>query len=126
MRSEVRQIDILKDIANMINDGEEHNVEIQVSSAGIMIYLEYFPNICYREHCIIPIQYDMSCGEVYIPLGELAKRFNPKEGGIEMGEIKIINKIMKCVEKNKEKINELCMLFNMKRVNDYSEVKEWL
>lgn len=106
-------MDFLKDIANIVKDDKKHNVEVKVNSTGLTVYLEYDPDGDINKQCIIPVQYDSVYEIVCIPQEELIEKFNPNEGGIDLGEIKLIKKIMKYMEKHKVEINELCGRYNL-------------
>lgn len=109
----MRKTNILKDIADLVKEDREHNIEVKINPEGITVYLEYDPDGDMNGQCIIPIQYDTFSENVCLLQEELIKKFKPNEGGIDLWEIKLIKKIMKYMEKNKEEFNRLCALFDL-------------
>lgn len=117
-------MELLRDIAALVKDDREHNIEVKINSDGVTVYLEYDPDRDMNGQCIIPIQYDTLYESACIPQEELIEKFKPNEGGIDLGEIKLIKKIMKYMEKNKEDINELCALFDLAVRHDLDNCSE--
>ena len=114
-------MNLLKDIAEIVKDDREHDVEVKINSNWITVYLEYDPDRDMDGKCIIPIQYDTLYENVYIPQDELNEKFKPNEGGIDLDEIKLIQKIMKYMENNKEEFNKLCALYDLSERHNTSE-----
>lgn len=106
-------MDLLKDIAEIMQDDSEHGLEVKVSSSAVVIYLDYDPERIHDERCIIPIAYDPIEEITYVPHDELLKIFKPHEYGIAYNEIKLIKKIMKYLERHKEELNELCNRYDL-------------
>lgn len=106
-------MDLLRDIAEIIKEDREHNLEVKVNCLGVTVYLDYDPDRDMKGKCIIPIHYDSLYESVCIPQDELVEKFKPSEGGIELGEIKLILKILKYMEKNKEELNILCSFYDL-------------
>lgn len=111
----MNNIEILYEIAKAVKDDEKHNIEVKIDSFGLTVYLDYDPDRNFKEECIIPIHYDPLYDNVYIPQDELIDKFRPEEGGIELDEIKLIGKIMELLNDNKEKINNICSLYDLGR-----------
>lgn len=103
-----KRMNLLNDIKKILKDDEEHNLKIEVSSEGITVYLDYNPNLEYHSDCVIPIHYETIEEFCYIPHDKLIELYKPCDFGIDYSEIKLINKIMECLEKHKKEINELC------------------
>lgn len=103
-------MDLLRDIAEIVKDDSEHNVEVKVDCVGVTVYLEYDPNE--EENCVIPIRYTTLEEFSYIPHNELVDRFVPNDYGIELNKIVLIKKIMEYMENNKKEINKLCELYD--------------
>lgn len=110
-------MDLLNDIVVIVKDDKEHNIEVRFDTFGISIYLECEPNI--NDNCIIPIRYTALEEFAYIPQDELIEKFNPNDFGIDLSEIKLIQKIMEYLEKNKEKINAMCNWFDCSYRNNH-------
>lgn len=106
-------MDFLKDIAKIVKDDKEHNIEVKVNSCEVVIYLEYDPDQSFDSKCIIPITYEPLGELVYIPQDELVRIFNPAQYGVDLNEIKLIKKIMKYMEKHKKELDELCGRYNL-------------
>lgn len=106
-------MDILKDIAELVRDDKEHNVEVRIDSLGLTVYLDYDPNQDFEQQCIIPIHYDAMYQNACIPQEELIEKFKPNEGGIELSETLLACKIMKYMEDHKDYISELCLLYDL-------------
>lgn len=111
-------MDFLKDIANIVKDDKEHNVEVKVNSAEVVVYLEYNPEQSYDSKCIIPIAYTPLKEFAYISHNELTEMFNPSDFGIDLKEIKLIKKIMKYMEKHSVELNELCSRYDLRDRHD--------
>lgn len=121
-------MDLLRDIAEIIKDDKEHNVEVKVDCCGVMVYLEYNPSEV--ENCIIPIYYTTMEEFAYIPHDELVKKFIPNDFGIYLNEVRLIQKIMEYMENNKQEINKLCWSYDFEYRKDSNkdkeEVESWL
>lgn len=106
-------IDILKDIADLLKDDKDHNLEVKVNNSGVTVYLDCDPNEELNRSCVIPIKYDTLDDYACIPSDELTDIFRPNEGGIELEEIKLVQSIMTYLENNSSKINELCSSYDI-------------
>lgn len=106
-------MNILKDIAELVQDDREHNVEVKIDSLGLTVYLDYDPNREFEQQCVIPIHYDAMYQNTCIPHDELIEKFKPNEGGIELSETLLACKIMKYMEEHKDDINELCLRYDL-------------
>lgn len=109
----MKNIDILRDIANIVKDDRDHNVEVKVNPDGLTIYLEYDPERNCREQCVIPVQFDIFDEVTCIPQDELIEKFRVNEGGIDLDEIELIREIMRYLEANKDEIKQLCALYDL-------------
>lgn len=109
-------MDLLKDIAEIVKDDEEHNVEVKVDNCGVTVYLESDPDS--GENCVIPIHYSSLEEFIYIPHDEFVEKFRPKDFGIDLQEIKLIQKLMEYIENNKRTINKLCMKYDLEFRNE--------
>lgn len=112
-------MNLLKDIAKIVKDDKEHNIEVKVASSEVVVYLEYDPEQSFDSKCIIPIAYEPGEEIAYIPHNELVKIFNPSDFGITLNEVKLIKKIMKYMEKHSVELNELCGRFDLRDRHDY-------
>ena len=108
-------MDLLRDIAEIAKDDKEHNVEVKIDLYGVTVYLEYDPEV--ENDTIIPIQYTAFEEFAYIPHEEFIKKFKPSDFGVDLSEIKLIQKIMEYMENNKVEINKICERFNLNRKN---------
>lgn len=106
-------MDILKDIAELIRDDQEHNVEVRIDSLGLTVYLEYDPDRNFEQNCVIPIHYDAMYESACVPQSELIEKFRPNEGGIELNEIILIERILRYMNENAANISELCLMYDL-------------
>lgn len=111
-------MDLLKDIAKIVKDDKEHNVEIKVNSTEVVVYLKYNPEDQIKPECAIPIAYDPGEEFAYIPQDELVKVYNMSDYGIDLNKIRLIKKIMKYMEKYSIEINELCGRYDLRDRHD--------
>lgn len=106
-------MDILRDIAELVRDDREHNIEVKIDSLGLTVYLECDPDRDCEQNSVIPVYYDAMYESACIPQYELVERFKPNEGGIELGEIVLIEKILKYMEEHAADISELCLAYDL-------------
>lgn len=121
----VSKMDLLRDIAALVKEDREHNIEVKINSDGVTVYLEYDPDRDISGKCIIPIQYDCFYENTCIPQEELIEKFKLNEGGIDLDEIKLVKKIMKYLEKNKKEINELCLRYDLADRHNCDDNDSW-
>lgn len=102
-------MNLLNDIAEIVKDDKEHNVEVRIDAYGITVYLEYDPEI--DNDTIIPIRYSTLEEFAYIPYEEYIEKFQPIDYGIDSSEIELIQRIMGYMENNKVEIKKICDQF---------------
>lgn len=101
-------MNLLNDIAEICKDDKEHNIYVNVDTSSITVELEYDPNHEYDSKEAIPIKYDL-CGEfAYIPQDELIDQYRPDDYGIDLAEIRLIQRIMEYLEEHRDGIEFLC------------------
>lgn len=117
-------MDLLKDIAEIVKNDKEHNVEVKINQYEVVIYLEYNPEYSDDRKCIIPIAYTSIEEVTYIPQDELVKIYNPTAFGIDLNEIKLIQRIMIYLESHKRELNTLCSMYSLDNRRDLDD-EDW-
>lgn len=105
-----------------MKDDTEHRVKFEITDLDFTVFLDYDPDNEFTEQCVIPIQYDGLMDCICIPDNLYRKIFNPNDCGIESNEIKLIDKIMECLSKNKEEIKEVLRLCSFENRKDMYDV----
>ena len=98
----------LSEIKKILKDDARHTASINIGWYGITVYLDDDPEKKCEEKYVIPIYYDVLEEYSYIPDSEYRSKCQENDYGIDLEEIIIIQKIMKCLEKNKEEIHKFC------------------
>lgn len=98
----------LNEIKKILKDDTRHMVSINIAWYGVTIYLDDDPESNFEEKYVIPIHYSTLEEFSYIPDGEYRTKCQESDYGIDFEEIVLIQKIMKCLDKNKVEINEFC------------------
>lgn len=124
-------MNLLKDIAKILKDDNEHLVTIKVDNIGVRVYLDFDPEKTFEERYIIPIHYDVLDKAAYISDSEYKEKYQDCDYGIGYNEIVLIGKIMKYLIDNGEEIEELCNsldfeLKNIKKNEDEDDDMSWL
>lgn len=104
-------MDIIKDLAEIIKDEKEHSLTVTVDGYGVTVELIYPSD--YDDDLIIPIRYEVLEEFVYIPDNEYREKFKPTDYGIDRNEIEMIAKIMEYLESHKDEINAICAVYNL-------------
>lgn len=111
-------MDILQDIKNILikNKDKAHNLKIEASSLGVMVYLccdyGYDYSQDRKEDFTIPIYFDNVEQFAYIPNKEYREKYSEEDlFGIDLQEITLIKEIMEYLEAHSNDINKLCYGF---------------
>ena len=96
-------INIIEDIKKIIKNDDLHDVEINISASGIVVYLS-----CRDYDGKIPIKFDNADYEIYIPKENLTS-------DIGVADMNIINNIMDYLFEYMSKLDEICTGFSVLR-----------
>ena len=114
-------MDLLNDIKDFLKDDDDHNLRIEVDYFGVTVYLDYDPGMDYEENCVIPVYYDTVESFCYIPHDKYCEMYKPNDFGMDLTEIRLIEKIMSYLENHKQEIEELCEGYTVEDRHTYKE-----
>lgn len=97
-------INLIEDIIDLVRYDNRHTVKILIEPVWLIVYLSDDPDNEYEERYVIPIRYDALTQEVCIPDDEYKQMMEDNDGGIDLEEISLIQKIMQYLDDNKESI----------------------
>ena len=101
-------MNLLNDIKKFLKDDDEHVLKIEIAWDGVTVYLDYDPELEFREESIIPIHFTTVEEFCYIPHDKYIEMFKPCDFGMHTSEVKLVAKIMEYLDNHKEDIKKLC------------------
>lgn len=97
------------DLQKIMASDNKHIMQIKISFEGLLVKLFYDPKKELDERYMLPIYYDAAESFSYIPVDVLKQEYNG-DYGFELDEINLTNKIMECMENNKDELSRLCSI----------------
>ena len=101
-------VGIIQDIITNLQDDVRHNVRVVIDSEFLTVYLDDDPELNLEEKKVIPIRYNRFEDYCYIPHDEYCEMMQDNDFGIDIEEINLIQRIMLCIENNKDEIQMVC------------------
>lgn len=111
-------INLLNDIKEIVKSDKEHRIAIMVDSVYIDIKLIYDPERTFEESCFfIPIRYSSLEGYSYIDNSQYKENYKNTDIGINLEEIKLVERIMEYLNKHKHEIDSFLKGFSVDKAS---------
>lgn len=114
-------INLLNDIKEIVKNDKEHRIEIMIDSINIDIKLIYDPESNFEQSCFfIPIRYSSIEGYSYIDSCQY-KENESHDIGMNIEEIKLVERIMEYLNKHTYEINGFLQGFDVDKPTSQSD-----
>ena len=111
-------INLLNDIKEIVKSDKEHRIAIMIDNSNIDIKLIYDPEHTFEESCFfIPIRYSSFEGYSYINNSQYKENYNNNDIGINLEEIKLVERIMEYLNKHKHEIDSFLKGFSVDKAS---------